>query len=637
MDPNRPAEPFDIEEEREVSEDERQQILGQIDRAIQSERKPLDQELADVRPRKRGGLFPVVVNAAAVLLVVAGAFLLWELFEVRSEGITLSSAGFVSAEGSLLEALRQESEGLIRDKEQQIAAIEQRLQAMDRQTLELKAQLQSDLRAREQELRRRIEAELAVERDRLRAAGSSDSAIDRELRELLTRRERALAAELDQYRGDLDLAIQEKERELAVSRQELQAALSAATSERIRLAAEMTQREAELRAQFDRERESLRQEASVAERRLVTLQEAQRQERLLQDQLEGYYRESLDRLRSGDPAGAGEALGALTRLLDSPAVVRVPALLDRRALDRALVGALEELIALRAAADEIGRPAIPGPGEAPAAAPEEQAAARQRPSADGASSQERIGELELRLARLSADLAVASNEKARLERWKTSVDGLSSRYAEARSRARRLISQGGEGNLREAERLLMGTLRDSTAASILPGVADHLEQVDRAAASLRRDSGEQQGREAALTEVLRYLNYLSRGTGSHDLESQVMAQAREDPLYRAVIREIQILRAGAVASVDLASPYLLLGTVAAVSGSQVVIEPLGDARVAAGATVQIRRSDALDQEALIARGTVEQVRGGKIYARVDAIAVAGESPRNRDLVYIEPQ
>ena len=183
----------------------------------------------------------------------------------------------------------------------------------------------------------------------------------------------------------------------------------------------------------------------------------------------------------------------------------------------------------------------------------------------------------------------------------------------------------------------MGTLRDSTAASILPGMADHLEQIDRAAASLRQDSREQQGREAALTEVLRYLNYLSRGTGSRDLEAQVMAQARSDPLYRAVIREIQILRAGAASSGDLASPYLLLGTVASVSGSQVVIEPLGDVRAAAGAGVQIRRSDTLDREILIARGTVEQIRGGKIHARVDAIVAAGESPRNRDLVYIELQ
>ena len=115
-----------------------------------------------------------------------------------------------------------------------------------------------------------------------------------------------------------------------------------------------------------------------------------------------------------------------------------------------------------------------------------------------------------------------------------------------------------------------------------------------------------------------------------------MAQAREDPLYRAVIREIQVLRAGGGAPGEVAAPYLLLGTVASVSGYEVVIEPLGDVRVTLGATVLIRRSDLLGQEILTARGIVEQIRGGRIYARMEAPAAAGPSPESRDLVYIEP-
>jgi hypothetical protein len=643
MEPNRSADPFDIEDEPEVSQDEREQILGQIDKVIESVRRPLGDELSNVRPRKRGGLFPSIVNAAAAALVVAGGFLLAGFFKVRNESITLRSAGFVSAEGGLFKTLRQESEGLIREKEAEIVSIEQRLELMDKQTAELEARLESDLKFREEELRRRVEAELAVERERLRASGTSGSAIEQRLRDFERQREAEMQSELVRFREELELALREKEQELSDSR-------------------------GELRTQFQREREALRQEASAAEQRLAILQDARQQEQLLEDQLDSYYREALDSLERGDLAAAGEALSRLKRLVDSPAMSRVPALLERRSLNRALVEALDELLGLRsvppspasaeppaspAAADGQAASAMP-PGGASAQAEEIEAlrreidtlektieglrtAARQRSVAASASTREQIATLELQVARLSADLRVTAEDKARLERWQSNVDALSGRYGEVRPRVRRYITQGGEDGLREAQRLLALTLRDPAATAIFPGMADSLDEIDRSLAAAKQYSGEMRGREAALMDILRYLNYLSRGTGGREAEAQVMAKAREDPLYRAVIRELQILRAGASGAGEMVSPYLLLGTVVSVSGSQIVIEPLGGQQAAIGATVQVRRSDALEQETLIARGTVQQVRGGKVYARIEAILAAGQVSQNRDLVYIEPR
>ncbi|MBN1835439.1 MAG: hypothetical protein JW820_06275 [Spirochaetales bacterium] len=614
MDPNRPAGPLHIDEGREVSESERQEILSQIERAIQGERKPLAEELDHLQARRKGRLFPILVNVVAAVLVAAGAFLFSELFEIRSESITLRSAGLVSAEGTLLETLRRESQGQIRDKELQIAAIEKRLATMDEQTVALKARFESDLRAREEELRRRVEAEMVEERDRLVAAGTTASAIDRRIREMEAEREAALRNELERYRSDLQAALRQKEQELVESRRQLQGTLAAATSERVRLASEMTQREAELRNRFQRERESLEQEASAAEQRLAALQETYRQQQVLEDQLSGHYRDALDRLAVGDLAGAGEALERLNRLLDSPGLARVPGLLERRTLDRALSKALEELIALRSA------PASPGPPGPPA-------------RADGA---EQLAALQLRVARLEADLAAAVRENARLERWRAEVDALHDRYAEVRERVLRLTTQGGESSLREAEQLLLAVLRDPAATAILPGIVGQLEQARGPGAAPGLNAAEQTGREAALVEVLRYLTYLSRGTGGRELESELMAQARTDPLYGAVIREIQVLLAGGGPSGEVVSPYRLLGTVASVSGSRVTVEPLGDVPAAPGATVQIRRSDGLEQEILIAQGTVEQLRGGRIYARVDTVAAAGRGPQKCDLVYIAP-
>jgi hypothetical protein len=594
-----PADPFRMDGEPEVSQEERAQILGQIDKVIESVRTPLENELADVRPRKRGGLFPLLVNGAAAALVVAGGFLLAGFFRVRNESITLRSAGFVSAEGSLLDTLRRESEGLLRDKEAEIVAIEQRLELMDAQTAELEERLQADIQVREDELRRRVEAELAVERARLRSEGTAGSEVDRRLREFEEQREAELQSELVRYRGELERTLEAKEQELLDSRRQLQSALQARTVERARLEAEREQREAEFKA----ERESLQEEASVAERRLSLLQEARREEQLLEDQLDGHYRSVLGHLAGGDLAAAEESLSRLKSLLDSASVLRVPALVQRRALNRSMADALAELIELRSVHSgappvgleaSAGSAAQAGPTASAEIAAEQaaelavlrreinrlertieglRAASRQRSTAAGEPDRERIAALELQVVRLKADLQVTSEEKARLER----------------------------------------------------------------AAETAQSSAALRGRETTLTEILRYLNYLSRGTGGRDAESQVMSKAREDPLYRAVVREIQILRAGAAGTGEVAAPFVLLGTVVSASGTQVVIEPLSGERASVGAVVQIRRSDALEQETLIARGTVSQVRGGSVYARIEAILAAGQTPQNRDLVYIEPR
>jgi hypothetical protein len=99
-----------------------------------------------------------------------------------------------------------------------------------------------------------------------------------------------------------------------------------------------------------------------------------------------------------------------------------------------------------------------------------------------------------------------------------------------------------------------------------------------------------------------------------------------------VAREIQILAAGAGLG-GSASPFRLLGTVSSLASGRVVVEPLVELAVKAGARVQIRRASGLASEVLVARGTVQQAGAAGIVVLLDSGGKA--VPEVMDVVYVE--
>ena len=115
-------------EEREISPEEREQVLKQLETAIVESRTPQRADLALLQAEKRGLLFPLLINLAALVLVGAGVFLLSRHFELRKENITLHRSSYISAEGTLIQTLKQETESRLQAKEEEIASIQRQLQ-----------------------------------------------------------------------------------------------------------------------------------------------------------------------------------------------------------------------------------------------------------------------------------------------------------------------------------------------------------------------------------------------------------------------------------------------------------------------------------------------------------------------------
>ena len=231
--------------EMEISPEEREQVLREIETAIDESRTPETADLYMVRAEKRGWLFPLLINLAAALLIAAGVFLLTRHFELRRDSITLRRSSYLSMEGNLIQTLKQESEKKLQAKEEEVASIQEKLQAVDQERQTLKLSLEADLAAKEQELRRQMEAELKTEKQRLLSLGTSNAGIADQLRALERRQELSIDREIEQYRRQLEAQFREKEEELFQSQAFARQALDQANRDRELLLAELRQQESE--------------------------------------------------------------------------------------------------------------------------------------------------------------------------------------------------------------------------------------------------------------------------------------------------------------------------------------------------------------------------------------------------------
>jgi hypothetical protein len=503
-----------LQEDVEVSEALRARILRQIDQVMVKGRQPLAEGTLAVKPRKKGVLFPVLTNVVTAMVVAAGIFGIAYAFRGGQNPAALSSTGFQSAEGRLLETFRRQSESRLQAQESQTLEAQERLRAAE-------GSLERRLRQREADLRQAMDEELAGERDRLQARGVAVAEVEARLAALEAERQAALAAELGRLRAGL---------------------------------------------------------------KLQELADARTEELLLTDRIRAGFAQVLGRLRSQDVSGARASLASLKTLLDDPAMQEHAGLRESLPMDRLLAEALAELLALRERQEAV-------PAAAAAGAPASEVAPAET-------------------ADLRAELAGA---KAALAERDRQVQGL---QKDLRNRTAAADAEATRARLQ------------------LNAAAAKAEVATQQARSAEEKSG-RQGREEAFKEVIAFLDYLKGDPAKkQQLTAQLAAKARQDPLYATVAREIQILAAG-VGVGGSASPFRLLGTVSSAAPGRVVVEPLVDLEVRAGARVQIRRASGLASEVLVARGTVHQAGAGGITVLLDSAGKVGQVPQVLDAVYVE--
>ncbi|MDR1586744.1 MAG: hypothetical protein LBS57_04745 [Treponema sp.] len=281
-----------------ISEEEQREILAAINRIAEKNRRSLSAGAAAAgkgqrfRAKKKGGLFPILVNAAAVVFLAGGFFLLSSLHGREEISVREGNRVYNSAERALIEEIRRETSTKIEAKENEISQISSQLEGIDAELRELYSsneELTVEQKAAEENLRRLQEeyrsslAALQDERSRILEASRA--------------RETVLQAQLE-----------ERTREFAAAAEQSRAALSSAQSELEKLGSE------------------------------------QEKAALVESQLAAYFAAVNDQIRGGRFAEASDTLKTMHTFLNTPAFSGLRSIQTRKDLYARAITSIEGIV-----------------------------------------------------------------------------------------------------------------------------------------------------------------------------------------------------------------------------------------------------------------------------------------------------
>ncbi len=339
-------------EESTISDEDRADILKEIDKVVDENKIPVSSELFELKPAKKGIFLPFFINIVAVAVIVGGFFLASWYFEQQKETLSTEGQSFLSAEGRLIAELKKEAESKLQEKDSEIGQIQSQLARIEQERTDLEQSMAQQIQAREEELRKSLDKQLALEKSRLQALGSSEADINRQLAELEQRVTAEQSAELEAFRSQAEEALKEKDAELSRNKALTEQILQEAQTERVALEEKSKAREEELVAQYEEEKSALAEQASEAETQLEQIAASQAREKLVADQITGTYSLIEQKIAAGNFAEVRTDLEQLKTLLYQPNIDALSNIAARRESDLFIIGALEELVETRAAVEE---------------------------------------------------------------------------------------------------------------------------------------------------------------------------------------------------------------------------------------------------------------------------------------------
>jgi len=346
-----------------ISGEDGEDILKRID-AIAVENRIAAPEEARIPALRRGVFVPALVNALAVVGMAVAFLLLAAFFREREANIANNSAVVLSAEGRLIRELRAESETLIREKDVQLDEIRDRLESLEKDSLELARSFEARLLEREGELKSRLESEIEAERARLRAEGYAEAEIEARIKEFETRKTAEYQTALASFRLALDSEREASDARIAAAKAEYERNLAAVAAERRRIQDEAAAREAELRSTLDARVKTLETERAqasagleAARAELAALQARQAKDKAAEERIVGLYRTVRLAVSDRRYEDAYAGVSALSAFLADPEIAASASLAARREADTFIAQALASLVKAeidRASADAAG-------------------------------------------------------------------------------------------------------------------------------------------------------------------------------------------------------------------------------------------------------------------------------------------
>lgn len=325
-----------------ISEEDKRDVLEQIDKVVEENKIPVTKDLFLLKPRRKGVLFPVMINLLAILLVAGGLYAAFLYFAQKQENLSTETERYLSTEGKLIEELKKESETKLKAKEAEISKIQSDLAELDKQSQDLRNSMEDTIKSKEEELRTALEVELEAERKKLQSQGVSATRIEEQIKALEESKRQELNQAIASFRQESETALQQKEQELQQAKNLAQEILTKANQDKITLQAETQKREAELQAKYEQETSTLKSQSAEAQAKLKELSDLRAQEQLFLDQVTGSYAAIQRKIAADDFDGARADLAKLKTILDDRAFDTLPNLVKRKTVELFIVQSLSE-------------------------------------------------------------------------------------------------------------------------------------------------------------------------------------------------------------------------------------------------------------------------------------------------------
>ena len=325
-------------------EEERRGILAEIDRIVSENKNALTPQKLRVNAGRVGVRFPLLVNVIAVLVLVAGVYAMLQLYREEERMVRAGGGIVLTTESRLISELQRQTEEQLQRKEQEISAIQAQLAEVQSERIAIETEIDERVRELERELRDELDAELRAERRRLLSEGFSDEEIERLLRDFERRRLAELRAEVEAYRIALEREQQENTHALARLEMELSQSLEDSRRDRAALEEDARRRVGELSRRYEQQLESRSAEVAHAREQLSELQELQKLQLTVQNQITGYYQRIRGAVVERDYANALVMINRLRDFLEQENVRSLPVIKTRYEAERHVLESLARLV-----------------------------------------------------------------------------------------------------------------------------------------------------------------------------------------------------------------------------------------------------------------------------------------------------
>lgn len=340
------SDPISVEgfENEVISEEDRSEILSEIEKIAAENKIDVSLDHLEYTPQKNGALFPIMANLGGVLLLGAGLFLLFTLFENESATIRETATPVTATESRLVAELQREAEEQLAAKEAEIDAINARLETIDAEREALASDIDAQIAQREAELEEQFQAELEAERRRLRTLNLTDAEFEARLAEFEAEKRQEYDARLDAVRERLLAERDRLEDDLDQLESQFTRTLTEANREREAIIQESEARLSELRSDFESRLEQTEAERTAAEEELRQLNRTRDRELLIRGQITGLYGEIQDSLEAEQYDEALSQVAGLRALLQEPSTLQIEALREERNANLFMLRTLESHI-----------------------------------------------------------------------------------------------------------------------------------------------------------------------------------------------------------------------------------------------------------------------------------------------------